>query len=215
MPHKKIKEKVKSDYNAISAEFSSSRAGLWTEFDSFLPYYKSNFSVLDLGCGNGRLLDFLGKHGYSSYLGVDFSEKLIEEARRLHPKEKFVVADMAKPPLVGAQKFDAIFAIASFHHLPPSEQVAALGEWKKLLNPGGYLFMTNWNLFQWHFWKSWLKALLWPQYGFFGLQIPWQNKVKRYYYAFTARRLCQHLLTTGFSVILCEKNRNIVIVART
>jgi SAM-dependent methyltransferase len=214
MPHKKIREKVKRDYNAIAKEFSQTRSASWEEFESFLPYYKSNFFVLDLGCGNGRLIDFLKKHGYASYLGVDFSENLIAEARRLHPKEKFLVADMIDPSL-GRAKFDAIFVIASFHHLPPSEQVAALRAWKKLLKPGGYLFMTNWNLFQFKFWRSWLRAILWPRYGFFGLQIPWQNKVKRYYYAFTKRRLCQHLLTTGFSVILCEKNRNIVIVART
>ncbi|HRD76659.1 MAG TPA: glycosyltransferase [Hyphomicrobiaceae bacterium] len=46
--------------------------------------------VLDLGCGNGDLLAALHP---SRGLGIDFSPRMIEEARRSHPNLEFMLAD--------------------------------------------------------------------------------------------------------------------------
>jgi SAM-dependent methyltransferase len=47
--------------------------------------------VLDLGCGDGRLLATLRpRYG----VGVDFSERMVDEARRRHPQLEFVVGDV-------------------------------------------------------------------------------------------------------------------------
>ena len=60
--------------------------------------------VLELGCGEGDLLASLNP---SEGVGVDFSEAMIDSARRKHPLLRFVVADAhALPPLDG--RFDAI-----------------------------------------------------------------------------------------------------------
>ncbi len=43
--------------------------------------------------------------------------------------------------------FEALFFIASFHHLETfEERLNVLQEAKKILLPGGKLYMTNWNL---------------------------------------------------------------------
>ena len=225
MHSRKIIEKVKEDYNRIAAGFSISRTCDWPEFDEFLRFYKKDFTILDMGCGNGRLVNYLEKIGFTKYIGIDQSKELLKFAKESVGTRRgvlFLEADISNLSdsflKANAGKFGAIFAIASFHHLPPPLQEQTLRDWHKLLRPGGYLFMMNWNLFQWRFWKQWLRAIFWPRYGFFGLQIPWKGDpkkvVNRYYYAFTARRLRQLCSSTGFSVELCKKTSNIVIVAR-
>lgn len=200
MHSRRIQKKVKKDYNEIAGEFAGTRQFPWKDFELFEEYYRSDFDVLDLGCGNGRLLQFLEKHGFKSYLGVDQSEKLLEIARNEHPKQRFLLADMSDLPDLG-RKFDAIFAIASFHHLSPRWQLKTLREWRKLLKPGGYIFMTNWNLHQPKYWWLLVRSLIFPVYGVRGLLVPWRHTVNRYYFAFTKMRLARLLEKAGFVIV--------------
>ncbi len=206
MHSKRIQKKVKDDYNQIAEGFSETRQFPWKDFECFKAYYRENFTVLDLGCGNGRLLTFLEKEGYKSYLGLDQSGELLKQAKKEHPKAKFLEADMSEP--LKLEKVDAIFAIASFHHLPPKDQLQALKNWKKVLKPGGFLIMTNWNLHQRSFWPLLVRSFLVPSYGFRGVLVPWQNKVQRYYFAFTKRRLAKLLRVAGFTVLRNEYIRD-------
>ncbi len=141
MHSKRIQEKVKKDYNEIAKEFSDTRTHAWKEFESFTPYLKEKQSILDLGCGNGRLLSYLQKHGDFKYIGVDQSAGLLKHAKKNHPKAKFIEADISKK--LDLKPVDLIFAIASFHHIPPADQVKTLKNWKKLLKKDGALIMTK------------------------------------------------------------------------
>ena len=207
MHSKRIQKKVKDDYNQIAEEFSGTRQFPWKDFELFKTYYRPNFSVLDLGCGNGRLLTFLKKEGYKTYLGIDQSGELLKQARKEHPGMNFVEADMSEVLSI-KEKVDAVFAIASFHHLPRKDQLSTLKKWKKFLKPGGFIFMTNWNVHQRSFWPLLLRSILIPSYGFRGVLVPWQNKVLRFYFAFTKRRLDHLLKKTGFKVLLNEYTRD-------
>lgn len=212
---KRIKDKVKSDYNFIAKDFSKTRQASWPEFEEFLPYYQAG-SVLDLGCGNGRLLDFLPS--FSSYLGVDQSRELLSLARKQYPNTSFLLKDMSQietSDLGGLGAVDYVFSIASFHHIPPLEQLETLKKWKKLMKPGAYLFMMNWNLYQRRFWKQRLSAFFWPRYGSKGLLIPWQKKLKRYYYAFKPTELTILFRKAGFELVDQNLGRNIVSILRT
>ncbi len=224
MHSKRIQKKVKEDYNEIAKDFSESRQFPWKDFDLFLPYYKKTFAVLDLGCGNGRLLRFLEKYGFRSYLGVDQSKGLLDLARKEHPGMKFLCQDMSAPLKISV-KVEALFSIASFHHLPPRDQLQTLKNWRGQLKPGGYLFMTNWNLHQPAYWPLWFRSLLWPSYGVRGLLVPWQNKIYRYYFAFTKRQLEKLLKQAGYTVFFNDyvrdgetatlfSGKNIVTIAR-
>ncbi len=212
MHSKRLREKVKQDYNEIAEEFSKTRAHDWNEFDVFLSYLRPKMRVLDLGCGNARLLNFLD--GWRmDYTGFDQSEGLIHLARKKHQGQRLEVQDMADLPDLD-EKWDVVFMIASFHHLPLVDQKKTLDWIREHLEPDGALLMTNWNLFQWRFWKAWLKSLFWPKWGFKGLEIPWNHGVKRYYYAFTSQELRGLLQRSGFEILEERNGRNFVTIAR-
>ena len=67
---------------------------------------KSN--ILELGCGNGHLLSSLKpKYG----LGIDFSKKLLKEAKKKHKKLNFIEADIEKLPVNLSNKIKFDFVI--------------------------------------------------------------------------------------------------------
>lgn len=209
MHSKRIQEKVKKDYDQIAKEFSDTRTHPWKEFNQFKAYLEDGQTVYDFGCGNGRLLSFLKEEGNFNYTGVDQSKALLEQARKQHPKAKFIEADISRE--LELDKADIIFAIASFHHIPPKDQANTLQNWRELLKEDGILIMTNWNLFQKRFWKAWLNF---KRPSFFGLLIPWKNTVMRYYYAFTHRKLNRLLKKSGYQLIHIECGMNILTIAK-
>jgi 2-polyprenyl-3-methyl-5-hydroxy-6-metoxy-1,4-benzoquinol methylase len=75
--------------------------------------------VLDVGCGSGRIGEFVLEAGASHYVGVDFSEPMIELARaRLEPCSDWVqllVEDFLAAALEGP--FDVILALGLFDYL--------------------------------------------------------------------------------------------------
>ena len=76
--------------------------------------------VLDVGCGSGRIGEFVLDAGAGHYLGVDFSEPMIDLARaRLEPfvdRAELLVEDFLTAAIEGP--FDVILALGLFDYLP-------------------------------------------------------------------------------------------------
>lgn len=93
--------------------------------------------VLDVGCGSGRIGEFVLGAGAGHYVGVDFSEPMIELARaRLAPftdRVELLTEDFLKAQLEGP--FDVILAVGLFDYLPNPERFA--GRMFSLCAPGG------------------------------------------------------------------------------
>lgn len=78
---------------------------------------------------------------------MDSSEKMLEQAKKLHPNGAFFLLDMNKLDTLLLRDFDVIFFIASFHHLTDFKaREKTLKYAKELLKPDGAIYMTNWNL---------------------------------------------------------------------
>ncbi len=202
MKSDELLQKVKNDYNQIAAHFSQTRAHDWAEFDLLIPYLHSEQTLLDLACGNGRLLNFLKKQPNTpTYIGIDNSKNLLTEAKKLHPKAKFIEADMLEIPLHD-QSVDIITNIAAFHHLPDEEtRTQALNEMHRTLKTNGLLFLTVWNLDQPRFDKCHRQNR-----DFF---IPFADSgVDRYYYGFKPDELTNLLNYAGFQIIKEIHNKN-------
>ena len=74
-----------------------------------------NKNILDVGCGNGRLLDFLPET--VNYTGLDFNPRYIKKAQRRYRDRnaKFFVADIND--MKNSMEADVVFAIGVLHHL--------------------------------------------------------------------------------------------------
>ncbi len=191
----KIAEKVKASYSQFAGEFDQTRRRQWPEFDHFLAYTKRHAKILDLGCGNGRLHEFL-KSKEVSYLGIDHNSHLLEHARKNFPDAKFLLDDIMDLKLE-EEAFDNIFCIAAFHHVPTKKmRRKVVADLEKALKPDGILILTVWNLFQFRYWAPMMKTLLKCLFtlGLKGswndLWIKWGNyPLKRYYHAFLPSEL--------------------------
>jgi SAM-dependent methyltransferase len=75
--------------------------------------------VLDVGCGSGRIGEFALEAGAAHYVGVDFSEPMIDLASqrldRFEHRAELIVADFLTAPLDG--RFDVILALGLFDYL--------------------------------------------------------------------------------------------------
>jgi ubiquinone/menaquinone biosynthesis C-methylase UbiE len=94
---KKILDETKGNYNLISEDFSRTRNKFWEEMSFISGYAGKGDKILDLGCGNGRLSEIFRGNAVD-YYGVDFSDKLIEIARKRYPQLRFQTADALNLP---------------------------------------------------------------------------------------------------------------------
>jgi ubiquinone/menaquinone biosynthesis C-methylase UbiE len=66
-------------------------------------------AVLDLGCGNGQLLEFFKEKGLAcDYTGVDFSAALLAVARRQNPEATFIQGDVNRLSTLVSGRFDFV-----------------------------------------------------------------------------------------------------------
>lgn len=65
-------------------------------------------SVLDVGCGYGRLLDLMPRNWGGIYLGAELSTEMILKAKELHPTYWYLGGDIRKslPVWVNPDSFD-------------------------------------------------------------------------------------------------------------
>ncbi len=203
-----ILKKTKENYNLTAEDFSRTRQTVWEELKFLFDYAENNDKILDLGCGNGRCLDFL-KDKKIDYTGIDNSEELIKIARKKYPQINFQVADALKLPFPD-NSFDKVYSIAVLHHIPSGElRVQFLKEAKRVLKPGGVLILTVWKF---HRKKELfclikytiLKLIGKSELDFKDVFEPWQNKINRYYHWFLGREMIILVKKAGF---ILEKSR--------
>jgi SAM-dependent methyltransferase len=72
--------------------------------------------VLDIGCGTGQLAAYLIDQGIDSYVGLDFSPKAIEYARRSAPRARFVVGD-ARDSDIYTEEHDVLICTEVLEHI--------------------------------------------------------------------------------------------------
>ena len=77
--------------------------------------------ILDLGCGTGHLTNQIAAAG-AEVIGVDKSQSMIDEARRLYPDLRFEIADAADFQF--DKSFDAVFSNAAIHWMKDQPAVA-------------------------------------------------------------------------------------------
>jgi SAM-dependent methyltransferase len=108
----------------------------------------ANPRVLDVGCGSGRIGEFVLEAGAGHYVGVDFSEPMIELSRarleRFDDRTDLLVEDFLTADLTGP--FEVILALGLFDYLPEPHRFAR--RMYELCAPGGCVVgsFPTWSL---------------------------------------------------------------------
>lgn len=203
---KKLLKKVHDDFSIIADDFSQTRTWLWPEFTFFKRYIKEGDTILDLGCGNGRFYPFVKDIKNISYIGIDNNEALIAHAQNIYSSTNFVVGNLLDIPF--HDKANILFSIASLHHIPSLRlRNKSVQELNRVLEKGGYVAITVWNLFQKRYRKHIIKSLFnfivhFGKYDWNDTFIPWSKTgIQRYYHAFTPLELKKLFKKNGFDIV--------------
>jgi len=101
--------------------------------------------VLDLGCGSGRHVVYLAKHGFEVY-GIDIAKSGIKIAKNWLKKEglkaNLKVGDIYKKLPYKDNFFDAIISIRVLYHGRIEWIRRCIKEMKRVLKPNGFIFVT-------------------------------------------------------------------------
>lgn len=205
---KKLHQEVKKTYDHIAGEFHNSRKHMVNDLNFLKPHLKAGQIIADIGCGNGRVVNFIETENVDKkvYTGIDNSEKLIEIAKKEHPDCNFLEGDFINLPLKN-ESTDLIISIRAFHHLTSKKlRLQALEEMKRVLKKEGKAIITVWNLWHLKNWNLLLKAFARSIYTFGSYSpkdtlVPWGQKIRRYYHAFTTYELQKLVDKADFRII--------------
>lgn len=230
---KELLKIVKNNYEEIAEHFSETRKKeIWPELKKIASDIPKDSKILDLGCGNGRLIDAFDRE--INYYGIDQSKGLIKIAQERYPEQTFFDANILKLNEINFKekntpsKFDFIFSIAVLQHIPgKKKRIELIKNLKNYLEPNGKIIFSNWNMWEIKkykklIYKTYLLKLLGKNKLDFGdIIFDWRNSSgkissRRYYHAFRKKELKEIFTKAGFKIEKLYKDKyNFYIIAKS
>jgi SAM-dependent methyltransferase len=136
-------EQVAASYDQIAHQWLDVSTYGFTQVERAVAFVQHKGAALDVGCGTGRLMGLLSKHGFRVD-GIDPSTTMVGLARDRHPEMRLFHADICRwePP----RSYDLIVAWDSVWHVPLAQQEAVLRKLCRGLAAGGVLIFTTGGL---------------------------------------------------------------------
>jgi SAM-dependent methyltransferase len=99
--------------------------------------------VVDIGCGGGGLVRELAGRGARA-VGVEISEDQLSSALARDPghQGRYLVGRAQELPIEDASVDVAVF-LRTLHHVPAADLTRALGEARRVLRPGGVVYIAE------------------------------------------------------------------------
>ncbi len=143
----RIYEKYASGFQDTHQEFdavAAARAGkVWDYyFRGWLPEQRDD-SILDIACGNGKLLHFFKQRGYTNLTGVDISQEQVQIARQV--LTNVIEANVLDFLETHSEAFDLITGFDIIEHFKKDEVLRFLDGCHAALKPDGRLILQTPN----------------------------------------------------------------------
>jgi len=136
-------EGLKEIYNRIAEHWHSQHAGdTWwmPTIDKFVDMLPKGATVWDAGCATAEKSRYLIAKGMK-VTGTDFSENMVELAKREAPAGEFFVSDIYDAASLG-REFDGIVLQAVLLHVPKKEAAKVVQGIASRLKKGGYFYVA-------------------------------------------------------------------------
>lgn len=132
-----------------------SGAGEWETLKRMLPDFQGK-RVLDLGCGFGWHCQYAMENGAASAVGVDISEKMLEEARKKNQYSQVEYQRCAMEDIeFEEESFDCVISSLAFHYLESFSDIAE--KVYRYLAPGGdFVFSAEHPVFTAYGTQDWI-----------------------------------------------------------
>lgn len=141
-----INDKVQSvinDYNDIAIEYCE-EFGDNDNYNIYINKWLKSLEsgeILDVGCGCAKNCQYINEFGGYKSIGIDFSDNMLEEAKRRNPNCEVSKMDMNKLTFED-NRFNGILSNCSMIHVPKElAQTTLLGFKRVLKNNGGLLLI--------------------------------------------------------------------------
>lgn len=120
---------------------------------------RDGMSVLDLGCGSGRLAHALGKAMKIDYCGIDIIEDLLAYARTKAPESYRFILHRALSLPVPDKSVDVACAFSVFTHLLPAEIYLYLEHMRRVLKDEGRVVFSFFEFTEPNHWPAFETAI--------------------------------------------------------
>ncbi|MDY3562186.1 GNAT family N-acetyltransferase [Gemmata sp. JC673] len=133
-------EQVAASYDQIADRWLDLSTYGFAQLERAVAFVKHKGTALDVGCGTGRLMGLLSKHGFRTD-GLDVSPAMLAHARNRFPEARLFHGNICRWRLPHA--YDLIVAWDSVWHVPLSDQEAVLTKLCRGLAAGGVLVFST------------------------------------------------------------------------
>jgi len=208
MSPKKIHQKLESDiekglgkkYVKFTEDSFSWQYLEKPAFDKLvLPKINKKIKILEAGCGNGRIIEYLLNKGIPSknIVGLDIDDKLLKVAKNNFPLVRFLHKDLSA--WKSKEKFDFIICNFVLHYFGPEVTQKILKNFYLSLKSGGLLYFMVPHPIRWvrndlkQYFKRKIKLV----------ETPWNTKIP--YFHKTIADYMNLTIGSGFEIVCIEE----------
>jgi len=133
-------------YENIAEEFSDSRAYIWQCVKDYTTLIKENTNILEVGCGNGKNMEYILNNKNVNMVGIDTCKKFVDICK--DKKLNVILGDALKLQFDN-DSFNYVLCIAMFHHLlTEKEQDQSFKEILRVMKKDSIGIITCWAVEQ-------------------------------------------------------------------